>query len=65
MYKPPQTRNTKTLREIAPPNISPLGACTWKITLRYKNKPLKKGRWKIQAPGLIFGILRHVTFRDK
>ena len=37
-YKPPKPVTQKTLREIAPPNISlPLaGACTWKIGLKYK-----------------------------
>ena len=35
----------KTLRQIAPPNISPAGACTWKISLKYKVKQSKKGKF--------------------
>ena len=32
MYKPPKIVTQKTLREIAPPNISPpRGACTWNL----------------------------------
>ena len=33
----------KTLREIAPPKISPSGACTWKIALKYNVKESKNG----------------------
>ena len=36
MYKPPKPVTQKTLRQIAPPNISPSGACTRKIALKYK-----------------------------
>ena len=36
MYKPPKLVTQKTLSEIASPNTSPPGACTWKITLKYK-----------------------------
>ena len=28
-----------------PPNISPLGACTWKIALKYEVKQRKKGKF--------------------
>ena len=35
----------KTLRKIVPPNISPLGACTWKIALKYKLKQSKTGKF--------------------
>ena len=45
MYKPPKLVTQKTLREIAPPNISPLGACTWKIALKYKVKQSKNGKF--------------------
>ena len=44
-FKPPQTGNAKTLRLIAPPNISLPGACTWKIALKYKLKPSKNGKF--------------------
>ena len=30
-----------------------------------KNKPLKKGLWKILAPGLMFGILRYFYLSKK
>ena len=46
MYKPPKLVTQKTLREIAPPNISPHpGACTLKIALRYKVKQSKNGKF--------------------
>ena len=35
----------KTLRQIALPNISPPGACTWKIALKYKVKQSKNGKF--------------------
>ena len=35
----------KTLYSIAPPNISPPGACTSKIALKYKVKQWKKGKF--------------------
>ena len=35
----------KTLRKIAPPNISPPGAFTWKIALKYKIKQSKNGKF--------------------
>ena len=38
---PPKLVTQKTLRYIAPPNISPQGACTWKIVLNYKVKQAK------------------------
>ena len=34
----------KTPRKIAPPNISPPGAFTWKIALKYKIKQSKNGK---------------------
>ena len=33
----------KTLHLIAPPNISPSEACTWKLALKYKVKQSKNG----------------------
>ena len=44
-YKPPKPVTQKTLRQIAPPNISPLSACTWKIALKYKVKQSKNGKF--------------------
>jgi len=35
----------KTLCKIATPNISPPGACAWKITLKYKVKQSKNGKF--------------------
>ena len=35
----------KILRYIAPPNIRPPGACTWNITLKYKVKQSKNGKF--------------------
>ena len=35
----------KTLRYITPPNISPPGACTWKIALKYKVKQSKNSKF--------------------
>ena len=45
MYKPPKPVTQETLRSIAPPNISPPGACTWKIALKYKVKQGKNGKF--------------------
>ena len=45
MYKPPKLLTQKTFREIAPSNISPPGACTWKIDLKYKVKQRKNGKF--------------------
>ena len=45
MYKPPKRVMQKTLRYIAPPNISSPEACTWKITLEYKVKQSKNGKF--------------------
>ena len=44
MYKPPKPVTQKTLRYIAPPNIRPPRACTWKISLEYKVKQSKNGK---------------------
>ena len=44
-YKPPKPLTQKTLREIAPPNISPPGACTWKIALKYKLKQRENSKF--------------------
>ena len=46
-YKPPppQLVTKKTLHEITPPNISPPGACTCKIALKYKVKQSKNGKF--------------------
>ena len=38
MYEPPKP-------QIAPPNISPSGACTWKIVLRDKVEQRKNGKF--------------------
>ena len=35
----------KTLRYITPPNISPPGALTWKIALKYKVKQSKNSKF--------------------
>ena len=35
----------KTLRSIAPPNISPPGTCTRKISLKYKVKQSQNGKF--------------------
>ena len=43
MYKPSKPVTQETLRLIAPPNISPPGACAWKIALKYKVKQSKNG----------------------
>ena len=45
MYKPAKLVTQKTLCEIAPPNISPPGTCTWKIALKYKVKRRKNGKF--------------------
>ena len=45
MHKPPKLVTQKTLREIAPPNISSPGACTWKIALKYKEKQSKNSKF--------------------
>ena len=45
MYKPPKLVTQKTLCEIARPNISPPGACTWKIALKYKVKQSKNSKF--------------------
>ena len=44
-YKSPKPVTQKTLRYIAPPNISPPGACTWKIALKDKVKQSKSGKF--------------------
>ena len=44
MYKPPKLVTQKTLREIAPPNISPAGRWFWKIALKYRVKQSKNGK---------------------
>ena len=50
MYKPfqieaPQTGNAKNPPLNRPPNISPPGACTWKIALKYKVKQSQNGKF--------------------
>ena len=45
MYKPPKPVMQKTLRYIALPNISPPGACTWKIAFKYKVKQSKNDKF--------------------
>ena len=37
--------DTKNPPLIAPPIISPSGACTWKIALKYKVKQSKNGKF--------------------
>ena len=44
-YEPPKAVTQKILREIAPPNIRPRGACTWKIALKYKVKQSKNSKF--------------------
>ena len=46
----------KTLCLITPPNISPLGACTWKIALKYKVKQSKNSQFisNYKASPIIF-----------
>ena len=44
-YNPPKPVTQKALRQIAPPNISPPGACAWKIALKYKVKQSKNGKF--------------------
>ena len=43
-YKPPKPVTQKNPRLIAPPNITPPGAYTWKISLEYKVKQSKNGK---------------------
>ena len=46
MYEPPKpVKQQKTLRQIAPPNISPPRACTRKIALQYKVKQSKNDKF--------------------
>ena len=50
MYKPlqiqaPLTGNAKNPPLNRPSKYKPLGACTWKIALKYKEKQSKKGRF--------------------
>ena len=50
MYKPlqiqaPQTGNTRNPPLNRPPNKNPLGACAWKIALKYKVKEEKNGKF--------------------
>ena len=42
---PPNLVTPKNLRYIASPNISPLGACTWEIALKYKVKQSKNDKF--------------------
>ena len=43
--KPPKIVTQKTLREIAPPNISPRGGLYLEFTLEYKVKQSKQGKF--------------------
>ena len=45
MYKPPDLITQKTLREIAPPNISPPRDLYLEIALKYKVKQGKNGKF--------------------
>ena len=45
MYNPLKPETQKTLHLIAPPNISPPGACTWKIALKYRVKQSKNSKF--------------------
>ena len=45
MISPSKLVTQKALREIAPPNISPPGTCSWKIALKYKVKQSKNGKF--------------------
>ena len=44
-YKPPKPVTQKNPPLSAPPNISPPGACTWKVTLKYNVKQRKNGKF--------------------
>ena len=44
-YKTPQTGDANTSRWNAASNISPIGACTWKIALKYKVKQSQNGKF--------------------
>ena len=44
-YKPPKPVTEKTLRQIAPLNISPAGASTWTIAVKYKVKQSKNSKF--------------------
>ena len=44
-YKPPKMVTQKTLREIAPPNISPLGGFYLEFVLEYRVKQSKIGKF--------------------
>ena len=44
-YKPPKMVTQKTFREIAPPNISPLGGLYLEFALEYKVKQSKNGKF--------------------
>ena len=44
-YKPPKMVTQKTFREIAPPNISPLGGLYLEFVLEYRVKQSKIGKF--------------------
>ena len=44
-YKPPKKKKKKTFREIAPPNISPLGGLYLEFVLEYRVKQSKIGKF--------------------
>ena len=45
IYKPPKLVTQNTLRQIAPPNISPPGELYSEISLKYKVKPSRNGKF--------------------
>ena len=55
---PPKPVTQKTLCLITPPNISPLGACTWKIALKYKVKQSKNSQFisNYKASPIVFEV---------
>ena len=58
MYKPPKIVTQKTLRQIAPPNISPLGGLYLEFALEYKVKQSKNGKFPSHYK-LAQSILKH------
>ena len=53
----------KTLRWIAPPNISPPVACTWKIALKYKVKQSKNGKFTSNFKASPIDFEMQISFR--
>ena len=60
---PPKPVTQKTLCYIAHPNISPPGACTWKIALNYKVKQRKTGKFTSNRQGGGYYKARPIDFK--